>query len=293
MKSIAVIGASGFIGRALLQHCQRQNISVVATCRKPLNANNTDLLRWQRYELTDRPQPLLDAIAECEWVVCLAATAHVEAAAAVYQAEARAYSSLLDALLDAGKKVIYISSVKAVDGADEYSLAKRRIETHLQAHASGNWIILRPALVYGEGMQGFLGQWQRMLQAGWMPRLPVINNQRSLVSIDNLVSAIFFTMRQPGCLQQILVVTDRHAYSTTQLQQELMSALGREWNLPALPAGCWKALAYLGQLLPFLPFNLGHYQRLFADANYQDDLLAELGWWAEDDFESFCRRSRN
>lgn len=293
VKSIAIIGASGFVGSALLTACEQRGITAVATSRSQRNSVASKGVGWLHYDLADEPERLLGNLHDCEWVVCVAGTAHVAGEQQVYQREAARYAQLFDALLAAGKKIIYLSSVKAADGDDGYSLAKRQLELYLQSKPDESWIVLRPALVYGSGMKGFLAQWQGMLRTGWMPRLPEVNNQRSLVAIDNLISAIFFVMREPRCLRQIVAVTDSKAYSTGELQQSLMLSVRREWRLPAMPLLFWKALAGLGELLPFLPFNKAHYQRLFADANYQDDKLIQLGWQPAHDFDSFCRRSRS
>lgn len=289
MTRIGVIGANGFIGRALVKHCQRRGVELVATQRSSALVNAASYGVWHRFDLCDEAAQL-SIFDDCDWLICLAGTAHVAASAHVYATEARAYQRLLGQLLASDKRVIYISSVKAQDADDHYSRAKRSIEDFLQSQSSANWVVLRPALVYGSEMKGFLAQWSKAIASGWMPRLPELANRRSLVSIENLLSAIDFAMQQPACLGRIFTVTDATCYSSSELQAGLLQAAGRQWCLPALPQSIWRMMAYLGDCLPRSPWSSAHYQRLFGDANYQDDALAQLGWQPHDNFAAFCQR---
>lgn len=286
MKSqLGVIGASGFIGQALLRALSDRHVSVAATARLE-SCQHAD---WLVYTLGDALTPLLAHLSNCQWVICLAGTAHCNTGEDVYYREAEHYQHLLQALLQSGKSVVYVSSVKAVDGDSAYARAKCRVEQYLQQQTlSSNWLVVRPALVYGLGMKGFLAQWCAALARNRAPRLPEVNNRRSLVSINNLLDALFFLMAQPAALAQIWTVTDAQTYSTAQLQRLLCDGLGKTWWQPALPLSLWRALARAGDHIAWLPFNSAHYQRLFGDADYQNSALPQLGFIANESFVDFA-----
>ena len=66
--------------------------------------------------------------------------------------------------------------------------------------------------------------------------LGAIHNQRSLVSIGNLVDLIVVCINHPAAAGNILPVSDGGDLSTTQLLRRLASALGKSARLLPVPA---------------------------------------------------------
>jgi len=152
------------------------------------------------------------------------------------------------------KRFIYLSSIK-VNGeitkpkspfsseqqpapVDPYAISKYEAETgllQLVAEVGFDVVIIRPPLVYGPGVKA---NFQLMLD--WLSRgipLPFggIDNQRSLLALDNLIDLITICVDHPAAKNQIFLAADGEDLSTTELLQRLANALGRPIRLFPLP----------------------------------------------------------
>ncbi len=97
-------------------------------------------------------------------------------------------------------------------------------------------VIIRPVLVYGPGVKAnFLNLMQWLYRRFPLP-LGSINNQRSLVALDNLVDLIVICIDHSAAANQTFLASDGEDLSTTELLQRLSKALGKSvWLLP-IPA---------------------------------------------------------
>jgi nucleoside-diphosphate-sugar epimerase len=78
-------------------------------------------------------------------------------------------------------------------------------------------VIIRPALVYGEGVKGNLYTLMKWLNKGMVLPLGLISNARSLVSVRNLIDLIVTCMSHPSAANETFLVSDGNAVSTTKL----------------------------------------------------------------------------
>jgi nucleoside-diphosphate-sugar epimerase len=108
-------------------------------------------------------------------------------------------------------------------------------------------VILRPPLVYGpEVKANFL----RLMQwVAWGVPLPfgATRNQRSLIYLGNLVSAIDACLMHPAAANQTFLVSDGEDISTADLIRGLAEAMGRKARLVFLPPALLSVMAKLLQ----------------------------------------------
>ena len=76
----------------------------------------------------------------------------------------------------------------------------------------------------------------RWLRCGVPLPLSAIHNQRSLVSIDNLVDLIVTCLTHPAAANQTFLVSDGADVSTTELLLRMAKALGHAASLIQVPA---------------------------------------------------------
>ncbi len=171
------------------------------------------------------------------------------------------------AILAGVKRFIFISSIK-VNGettasgrafsaddiplpSDSYAISKCEAEQQLMQLAQDGAIevvIIRPVLIYGAGVGANFQQMMRWLIKGIPLPFGAVNNQRSLVSLENVVDLINTCVDHPRAANQVFLVSDDSDVSTTQLMRRLVTYLGGEKPglYPFLP-GCWCSwLAYWG-----------------------------------------------
>ena len=153
------------------------------------------------------------------------------------------------------KRFIFISSIK-VNGEqtlldkpftaddiaapeDAYGISKWEAECGLQQLATETGmevVIIRPPLVYGRGVKGNFLSMFRVVEKTLPLPLGAIHNQRSLVSLDNLVDLIVTCIDHPAAANQTFLVSDGEDLSTTELLRRLGQAMGKPTRLLPVPA---------------------------------------------------------
>lgn len=301
-KKILVTGASGFIGGALFHELQQSKESVFALCRRPGLFSNARLASLQQAEL------LPDACVDIDTVYHCAGFAHawskVESNYADHHQSINfeGTRNLIDAAGRSGvRRFVFLSSVKAMGEpgeacADEdwplppmtpYGQAKRAAEDavlEVGARYGMHVVNLRLAMVYGPGGRGNLERMAALVRRGWFPPLPETGNRRSLVYVDDVVSAMRLVAHAPAAAGRTWIVADEAAYSGRELYVALRAALGLAPCRHAVPAGGLAMVAAIGDRLERLlgrrlPFDSEVLDKLLGSAWYSSARLrGELGW---------------
>lgn len=269
--TVLVTGASGFIGRHVIDELLRRSIKVRIACRPGakcefshdnvevthLSGSGTARADW------------VDAVANCSAVIHLAARAHV-----LHDSEvdplgrfrianvdfARACG---EAAANAGvRRFIFMSSVgvhgattdldpfqaeSAIKPHTQYAISKAEAEQvlidTLQDHDM-KLTILRPPLVYGIGAPGNFDILVRAITYGVpLPLGMITNNRRSFVAVDNLVDLIMTCLIHPAAANQTFLVSDGDDLSTAELILRLGDAIGKPARLFPLPVGWLESCA--------------------------------------------------
>jgi UDP-glucose 4-epimerase len=273
-----VTGATGFIGRRLVDALRQRDVAVRALTRDAEKARTL----WPGDTVTithadfGETQTIGDACDDVQTVFHLAGHAHAEdegvpAADTLHERITVAGTrALIDGAVRTGvRRVVFISSVKAMgEGRSEcldessetgptsaYGRAKREAERIvLEAGERHNFhaCVLRLPLVYGPGVKGNLLRMMKAIEHGRFPPIPETGNSRSLVHVDDVVQAALLVADDPRANGQVYIVTDDRVYSTRQIYSLMRTALGKavpHWSIPpaALQAGA-KLGDFLGQL---------------------------------------------
>ena len=300
IENCLVTGASGFLGRALCQTLQKQGLRVDVVSR-----NASDLEYGGRQWLVDLASNLmpLEALDNIDTVFYLAGIAHTSRSASlpdnVYlQVNYKAPVDLLKKSQAQGvKRFVYISSVKAgfngsdIETADIYSKSKYLAEqAMLDAAKKSNEmhiVIIRPCLIYGDGVRGNLHSMLKGIDHGWFPPLPRNTGKRSMVSREDVVSAILCVAENNKAHGSYYILADSQAMCARELQDEFRSALGLRplsWQLPLM---FFKLLSRLGDFVEkvtgrVMPVNGEVVSKLFSSECYSSEKIhRELGWVAQ------------
>lgn len=145
-------------------------------------------------------------------------------------------------------------------------------------------VVIRPPLVYGPCAPGNFGLLTSIVRKGLPLPLAGIENQRSLVSIWNLVDLIITAIEHPDAAGQVFLVRDGQDVSTSELLLKLGEAQGRPVRLFWLPR----------QLLKIGAITLGKkrmYHRLFDSLQVDDTTTRQrLDWSPPLSLEDGLRR---
>ncbi len=234
---IAVTGANGFIGQQLCPYLQAQlKADIVTLTRTPLVIGNKAL----SFSASD--EQLISTLSQVDCLIHLAAKAHSNATAAELERDNLILSERVARLAIAAKipRVIYISSIKVNGDStqgrspfiadetplpdDDYGRSKLASELILKKHLTNNsteLVIIRPPLVYGSNNKGNLKSLEKLIRLGLPLPFANLNNQRDLVSIENLCALISLTVAHPNAANETFLVSDGISRSTKEIVQLL------------------------------------------------------------------------
>ncbi len=238
--NLLLTGSTGFVGQALLKKLGGQSVRC---------ASREDWLTWDK------------VLVGISTVVHLAARVHVmndnasDPLAAFRAVNVEGTLNLARQAASAGvKRFVFISSVK-VNGEstrtgcpfteldiplpqDAYGQTKYEAEQGLRQIAADtgmNVVIIRPPLVYGPGVKANFAFLMRAIQLGWPLPLGSVDNQRSLVALDNLVDFIVTCISHPKAANETFLVSDGKDLSTTELVRGMAQAAGVPTRLVPVP----------------------------------------------------------
>ena len=289
-KRVLVTGASGFIGRPLVGALLRSGYAVrVATRRSVSFPNSVDEVIIPDLVNPVEWKPILRGV-DC--VVHLAGLAHTDENNLPFDEYDRVNWIATLQLANAAKKArvkhfVYISSVRAQVGAsatqivrehdkpqptDRYGSSKLAAELAIKS-VQLPFTILRPVVVYGPHVKG---NFRTIVRLASLPLpLPVkgLTARRSLLGIDNLISAIAFVLNNRRAFGRTLLVADPTPPTVFEIFTMLRKAQGRSPLLVYVPASLIRrALMLLGY--PHFWERLGN--SLIVDTGN----LESLGWSA-------------
>lgn len=209
------------------------------------------------------------ALDDIDCIVYCAGRAHqmkgsvVEALAAYREVNTQGTLNLARQAAAAGvKRFVFLSSIK-VNGEsslpeqpflpevftapmDAYALSKYEAEVGLQKVAKETGIevvIIRPPLVYGEGVKANFFSLMKWIKKGLPLPLGAIHNRRSLVYRENLVSLILTCCKHERAPGEVFFVSDNNDVSTTGLLKQVALSMHKPFLMLPIPMGFIQTLA--------------------------------------------------
>lgn len=276
MKSILITGASGFLGKALCRNLLSHGFNVLAVVRSEEKCNELQQLYSSPFL---NCLSMGDLTSDTNWSYALKGIdAVIHLAARVHKSDGDApdksgrYQQLnvsvtkklaIAAAAAKVKRFLYISSIgvngrltkeQAFTEQDEpnphntYTASKWQAEQNLQQISNDTNLkitILRPPIVYGRGVKANFQSLLKLVKSGLPIPLANVNNQRSLIYVENLVDAIVACLRQEVAAGKTYLVSDGEVVSTPELIRQLATALGKPARLLAFPTGLMRVGAKL------------------------------------------------
>jgi nucleoside-diphosphate-sugar epimerase len=225
MTRLLVTGASGFIGRAVVSAFAQEGYALRAAVRRPSQppfAANVEVAQHPDLSRAFDWAPLLEGV---DQIVHLAGVAHTAGIAEERydRVNRQATAELAAAAARAGiRQFVFVSSIRAQSGpaadhalterdaaapTDAYGRSKLAAEAAVRA-AGVPFTILRPVLLYGPGVKGNFALLLRAARSRWPLPVKDFVNRRSLLGIDNFISALSFVLSAPAAIGQTYVVAD-------------------------------------------------------------------------------------
>lgn len=299
-----ITGSSGFIGSRLRKALAIDGMAVRCIARRPVDCDQAIL-----GDLAD-PEISKAACAGIERVFHCAGYAHAFSSlsgsdeAQHWQVNFEITRNLAEAAGRAGvKHFVFLSSIKAMaepgeqcvdedfPGWPETAYGQSKLAAEQAVLEAGqrygmHVVNLRLAMVYGLGGRGNLERMGRLVARGLFPPLPETGNHRSLVHVDDVVSAMRLVAADDRANGQNYIVAGREAPSGRALYDALRQVQGLppcRWSVPdvalRLAAKTGDGLERL--LGRRLPLDSEALDRLLGSAWYSPARIErDLGWKA-------------
>lgn len=309
--TVLVTGASGFIGRRMLAVLRSHGAQTIGLDRNDprLDSKSTNRPRgtWIVADISVETPIVLPA--GIDTVVHLAGKAHslVDVAQDVeeyFNVNTEGTRRILEASQRVGVRAfVFFSTVKAAGNrrnADDagpvdetweaepdtpYGRSKSKAERLvLEGGYVPHPVVLRPCLVYGPMPKGNLADMIEAVSCGRFPPLPEFGNRRSMVHIDDVISAAILVAEKPKAAGCTYIVADNEPFSTRQLFEWLCLAGGGSVPRWVLPLWVLRVLARVGDGISYMRrrrfrFDSETLEKLTSSAWYSSGKLQrELGW---------------
>ncbi len=269
MKKILITGANGFIGNSLYKTLLNSGRSCVGTIRSSnLKSSNVNI----EYIPVDNIGVSTNwkiALRGVDCIIHCAGRAHKMKKIDVN--EKKIFNSVnvdgtkqlaKQAAALGVKRLVFLSSIK-VNGEvtenkeifrynntpnpkDYYAKSKLEAEKVLWKVSNElglEIVIVRLPLVYGSGVKGNLARLIKLVKSGVFLPLSLIQNQRSMIGIDNLVDFLICCVDNQNAAGKTFLISDGEDLSTPDLINYLAASMGRRARLFPFPIFLLKFLS--------------------------------------------------
>jgi UDP-glucose 4-epimerase len=290
MSVYLVSGATGFIGKRLIQKLKSDNHQIICLARKTIPGMHTIVCNFESTEILSIDMRGVD------FVIHLAGLSHdfrnpskishiyhkVNVSATIQLAKLAALSDV--------KGFVFISSVKAGGVSHSthcssesdinipegvYGATKREAELGLleiEKKVDMRVSIVRPSLVYGPGVKGNMQMMLSGVKSGWFPPLPETGNKRSMIHVDDLIRVILMISKNSMSSGEIFIATDGYLYSSREIYETMCFLAGR--SVPS-----WSVPKFFFDIASLLGSNIKYkIKKLLGNECYSSDKLLSLGF---------------
>ncbi|MBL8805778.1 MAG: complex I NDUFA9 subunit family protein [Rhodospirillales bacterium] len=240
-RRVTVFGASGFVGRHVVQRLARQGWIVRACSRDPVAAaflkpmGNVGQVVPMRADITDEAM-LAAAVDGAEAVIDLVGILAESGAQTFAALHAEAPARLARAAKAAGAtSFIHVSALGAdANSASSYARSKAAGEAGVRA-AFPEATVFRPSIVFGPE-DSFFNRFARMAQ--WLPALPLIGGGETKfqpVYVGDLAEAIVRAIGNADAKGRTFEAVGPRVYTFRELMEYLLRTIDRHRGLIPLP----------------------------------------------------------
>ena len=239
---IAITGATGFVGQAVLDEAARRGGAVRALARA--ERADPDHVTWVQGDLAKAPA-LAELCEGAQAVIHIAGAVNLPTRAEFAAVNIAGTQAVVDAARAAGvRRFVHVSSLAAREpGLSDYGWSKRMGEEVVQVSGL-DWTIVRPPAIYGPRDREIL---ELFRAARWrvLPLPPA--GRASMIHVDDLARLLLDLVPAEASSQRIYEPDDAHpgGWAHDELAQMIGAAVGRRVWAPHVPRAVLMAAARL------------------------------------------------
>lgn len=245
-ETVAVTGATGFIGKHIVQNLLSHGFNVRALTRSVKESSN-DKLIWVTGSLEDK-HTLSELVRDAEYIVHCAGQVRGHSEDVFISCNVTGSLHLMQAALESGncKRFLFMSSLAARHPElSWYANSKYVAEQQLAGMSSSIALgIFRPTAVYGPGDKELKPVFTWLLR-GVLPRIGAPEARLSFIHVNDLAEAVSQWLLSPTPQNHIFELCDGAAdgYNWTRLQQIGVSVRNGPVRVVGIPLPLLNTLA--------------------------------------------------
>lgn len=242
-RPIAVTGATGFVGQAVVDEACRRGTALKALARR--EQAPCDGVEWVRGDLADKAA-LGRLVQGAKAVLHIAGVVNTPDPTGFHLGNVKGTEELVEAARAAGvQRFVFVSSLAAREpGLSRYGESKHHAEDVVRASGL-DWTIVRPPAIYGPRDREILELF-KAARWGVVPMPPP--GRASIVHVHDLARLLLdLVPGGAGLSEMILEPDDGRAggWSHRELAQAIGAAVGRPVWAPATPKPLMRAASWL------------------------------------------------
>ena len=293
LMRVLITGIGGFIGSKLAEYLSSMNYEIIGLDKILNDKIKYKTIEYIVVDLTSCDESVIKNY-KIDYIVHCAGEASVDNHNTNRNKEFLATKKLLQISKNSNiKKIIFLSSNK-VDGEDNYSQSKLKIESLIKAELSSfdiSYTLIRSSIVYGQGMRSNIYKWLSMIKLGRIPALPRSESRILMISVKDLCRCIEKCISNPATDNKTYVVSDGIPYNINEIELTARQAFSKTVKHLVCPRLLLFSASKLGDLLIKagigLPMNSRIYNMLFNNtAHLSNEFEKDTGFKASTNFLS-------
>lgn len=225
-NKIFITGGTGKIGRFLLDRLLLNRNEIILLCDKERGGSDTPRLRHINGDLL-LPDTYSESLKGVDTVVHMAAITHTNDVHKYYEVNAKGTSRLInECKLRNVKKFIFVSTRAISEKGGDYSRSKLEAEGYVRTSGL-DWIILRPAEVYGiggeKGINVLLNNISKFL---FIPIIGSGNYRVAPLHVNDLIHCIIKAIENDGISNKLYTIAGPEAFTYNEFIDKLLNHSG-------------------------------------------------------------------
>ena len=250
-EKIIVLGANGFLGVHLCHAIIKSNFEVIAMVRNK-QSKNIENLKKEGITIDFigdlfKKKTFKKKYTDIKYLVNLAALAHIDIGKKIVSKREierlnNVEKNIINNFKNKNLKIIHISSAKVIEKKQQVN--NKNLSAYIRVKINGeevirkyykNYIILRPALVYGPGVKANFLNLIKAIDYNIPLPFKLLNNKRSYLYVENLMDAIIHIINNKHFYGKSYYLSDINNLSTGKLTQIIAKCLSKKARLFYFP----------------------------------------------------------
>lgn len=281
-RAIAILGGTGFVGRALVERLLADGHAVTVVSRnrarhaERLLAPNATIRECDEYDAAALADALRGHDTAINLVGVLNDAGIGDSDRGFVRAHVELTRTLIAACRDAGiARLLQMSSLNAGRGRSHYLRTRGQAEELVKASGL-DWTIFQPSVIFGPG-DGLFCRFAAVLALA--PALPLARASAKFapVYLGDVVEAFARALREEGTSHQSYELYGPDTLTLAQVMQATARARGLHRLVVPLPDALGRFQALAMDFVPGKPFSSDNYRSLLTDSVGGIDGLHRLG----------------